>query len=101
MEAGSEPYPRLDSLFMLGSYGRIEGAVMGPPYSGRMKKLIEDPEKFYKDKKRTSGHDTLAARAAWAVAGEMASYRRPAEFNHQTLPKFGGFWRPLVWRDVK
>jgi DNA modification methylase len=27
------------------------------PYSDRMKKLIEDPEKFYKAKKRPSGHD--------------------------------------------
>lgn len=27
------------------------------PYSDRMKKLIEDPEKFFKGKKRPSGHD--------------------------------------------
>jgi DNA modification methylase len=27
------------------------------PYSERMKKLLEDPEKFYKAKKRPSGHD--------------------------------------------
>ena len=27
------------------------------PYSDRMKKLIEDPKKFYKPKKRPSGHD--------------------------------------------
>ncbi len=27
------------------------------PYSDRMKKLIQDPEKFYKAKKRPSGHD--------------------------------------------
>ena len=27
------------------------------PYSDRMKKLIEDPENFYKPKKRPSGHD--------------------------------------------
>lgn len=27
------------------------------PYSDRMKKLIEDPESFYKPKKRPSGHD--------------------------------------------
>lgn len=27
------------------------------PYSARMKKLIEDPEKFYKAQKRPSGHD--------------------------------------------
>lgn len=27
------------------------------PYSERMKKLIEDPEKFYKPKQRPSGHD--------------------------------------------
>ena len=27
------------------------------PYSDRMKKLIEDPEKYYKAKKRPSGHD--------------------------------------------
>jgi site-specific DNA-methyltransferase (cytosine-N4-specific) len=27
------------------------------PYSDRMKKLIEDPEKFYKPKERPSGHD--------------------------------------------
>ncbi|WP_035641620.1 site-specific DNA-methyltransferase [Bradyrhizobium sp. ORS 375] len=27
------------------------------PYSDRMKKLIEDPDKFYKAKKRPSGHD--------------------------------------------
>lgn len=27
------------------------------PYSDRMKKLIENPEKFYKPKKRPSGHD--------------------------------------------
>jgi len=27
------------------------------PYSSRMKKLIEDPESFYKPKKRPSGHD--------------------------------------------
>ncbi|MEX0775282.1 MAG: site-specific DNA-methyltransferase [Phycisphaeraceae bacterium] len=27
------------------------------PYSGRMKKLIEDPESFYRPKERPSGHD--------------------------------------------
>lgn len=27
------------------------------PYSGRMKKLLKDPKKFYKPKKRPSGHD--------------------------------------------
>jgi DNA modification methylase len=27
------------------------------PYSDRMKKLLEDPDKFYKPKKRPSGHD--------------------------------------------
>lgn len=31
------------------------------PYSDRMKKLIEDPEKFYKPKKRPSGHDIGAS----------------------------------------
>ncbi|HEY5311441.1 MAG TPA: site-specific DNA-methyltransferase, partial [Pirellulales bacterium] len=31
------------------------------PYSERMKKLIEDPEKFYKPKDRPSGHDISAA----------------------------------------
>lgn len=30
------------------------------PYSARMKKLIEDPEKFYTPKKRPSGHDISA-----------------------------------------
>lgn len=30
------------------------------PYSDRMKKLIEDPESFYKPKKRPSGHDISA-----------------------------------------
>lgn len=30
------------------------------PYSDRMKKLIEDPEKFYKPAKRPSGHDIAA-----------------------------------------
>ena len=30
------------------------------PYSDRMKKLIEDPENFYKPKKRPSGHDISA-----------------------------------------
>lgn len=30
------------------------------PYSNRMKKLIEDPERFYKPKKRPSGHDISA-----------------------------------------
>ena len=30
------------------------------PYSERMKKLIEDPETFYKPKKRPSGHDISA-----------------------------------------
>lgn len=30
------------------------------PYSDRMKKLIEDPEKFYTPKKRPSGHDISA-----------------------------------------
>ena len=31
------------------------------PYSERMKKLIEDPEKFYSPKKRPSGHDISAS----------------------------------------
>jgi len=31
------------------------------PYSERMKKLIKDPESFYKPKKRPSGHDISAA----------------------------------------
>lgn len=31
------------------------------PYSDRMKKLIEDPESFYKPKKRPSGHDISAS----------------------------------------
>jgi site-specific DNA-methyltransferase (cytosine-N4-specific) len=31
------------------------------PYSNRMKKLIEDPESFYKPKKRPSGHDISAS----------------------------------------
>lgn len=31
------------------------------PYSDRMKKLIQDPEKFYKPKKRPSGHDISAS----------------------------------------
>ena len=31
------------------------------PYSDRMKKLIEDPENFYKPKKRPSGHDISAS----------------------------------------
>jgi site-specific DNA-methyltransferase (cytosine-N4-specific) len=30
------------------------------PYSNRMKKLIEDPESFYRPKKRPSGHDISA-----------------------------------------
>ena len=30
------------------------------PYSDRMKKLIQDPESFYKPKKRPSGHDISA-----------------------------------------
>jgi DNA modification methylase len=39
------------------------------PYSERMKKLIEDPEKFYKPKVRPSGHDISSGWAYLLVGG--------------------------------
>jgi site-specific DNA-methyltransferase (cytosine-N4-specific) len=39
------------------AYPKADVRKVLAPYSDRMKKLIEDPEKFYKAKKRPSGHD--------------------------------------------
>jgi len=43
------------------------------PYSERMKKLLKDPEHFYKPKKRPSGHDISRAFASPANNGSIPS----------------------------
>ena len=43
--------------FSKSEYPKADVKNVLSPYSDRMKKLIEDPEKFYKPKKRPSGHD--------------------------------------------
>jgi len=42
------------------------------PYSERMKKLLEDPAKFYRPKGRPSGHD-ISAKFAWDNRGAIPS----------------------------
>lgn len=43
--------------FSKSEYPKADVKKVLEPYSERMKKLIEDPDKFYKPKKRPSGHD--------------------------------------------
>jgi site-specific DNA-methyltransferase (cytosine-N4-specific) len=46
--------------FSKSEFPRADVRKVLAPYSDRMKKLIEDPESFYKPKKRPSGHDISA-----------------------------------------
>lgn len=47
--------------FSKSSFPKADVRKVLAPYSDRMKKLIEDPENFYKPKKRPSGHDISAS----------------------------------------
>lgn len=47
--------------FSKGDYPKADVTKVLAPYSDRMKKLIENPEKFYTPKKRPSGHDISAS----------------------------------------
>lgn len=86
------------------------------PYSGRMKKLIEDPESFYKPQKRPSGHDISAGfgkdnggsipsnllsipntdsnSSYLRLSKELGLERHPARFPYE-LPAF--FIKMLTW----
>lgn len=46
--------------FSKSSFPKADVRKVLVPYSDRMKKLIEDPESFYRPKKRPSGHDVSA-----------------------------------------
>lgn len=65
------------------------------PYSDRMKKLIEDPEKFYRPKDRPSGHD-ISARFGkdngGAIPGNLLQYpNTESNSAHIRLCKQFGF----------
>lgn len=47
--------------FSKGDFPKADVTKVLAPYSDRMKKLIENPEKFYTPKKRPSGHDISAS----------------------------------------
>lgn len=47
--------------FSKGDYPKADVAKVLTPYSGRMKTLLKNPERFYKPKERPSGHDIAAA----------------------------------------
>lgn len=47
--------------FSKGDFPKADVTTVLAPYSDRMKKLIENPDKFYTPKKRPSGHDISAS----------------------------------------
>ncbi len=47
--------------FSKGDYPKADVTKVLAPYSDRMKKLIENPDKYYTPKKRPSGHDISAS----------------------------------------
>jgi site-specific DNA-methyltransferase (cytosine-N4-specific) len=53
-------------------YPKADVRAVLVPYSARMKKLLEDPERFYSPKKRPSGHD-ISARFSDANGGAIPS----------------------------
>jgi site-specific DNA-methyltransferase (cytosine-N4-specific) len=58
--------------FSKASFPKADVRKVLAPYSDRMKKLIEDPESFYKPKKRPSGHD-ISARSGTDNGGALPS----------------------------
>lgn len=64
------------------------------PYSGRMEKLLEDPDKFYSAKKRPSGHDVssgFGTRRKGAIPPNLLEIPNTASTSHYltTLKELG------------
>ena len=58
--------------FSKSDYPKADVRAVLVPYSARMRKLLEDPDRFYSPKKRPSGHD-ISARFSDANSGAIPS----------------------------